>query len=405
MNRSEKFTYELCKKSFLSLWSFATPHLQSGKELCDILVVSDPYVIIFSVKEIQFADDRALESVALKRWRRKAVDKSVKQIYNAQRWITKGIPAYTDQKKPISIPDLKNLKVHRVAVALGSKGKVGIESRDFGKGFVHVYEEESMYLLLRELDTITDFADYLTAVESLLLKGDEKTIVLQGGHEDLLALYLFNNRSFPEEFNALLVGDDLWDGFEDRPEVKRRRQEDKISYLWDALLETLAGHEKEGTWEYALDGRQAELALRTMAKENRFNRRVLAQQVDEILRTTPVGMSRGRLIQSSSGKVYVILLSPKGDNRDERRAELANRCFVARDLVPTSKTVIGIATETYNPADPGFSFDVCYFHSEDWTPEEHMKAQEIREKFGWFPQDRQRHVHVDEYPATGASRD
>jgi len=374
--------------------------MQNGKELCDILVVSDPYVIIFSVKQIQFAGEKALELVALKRWRRKAVDESVKQIYHAQARITRGIPAYTDQEKRISIPNLESIRVHRIALALGSKGKAPIESRDFGKGFVHVYEEESITLLLQELNTVTDFVDYLMAVESLLLKGDAKSIVLQGGHEDLLALYLLKGRAFPPNFNALVVGDDLWDGFEERPEVKRRREEDKLSYLWDGLVEILARHESDGTWEYALEGRQAELALRTMAKESRFNRRLLAQQIDEILRTTPQGMSRGRLMQSSSGVVYVFLLSGKGYSREERRTELAGRCFVARDIVPTSRTVVGIATETYDPTAPGFSFDVCYLHSEDWTPEQHMKAQEAREKFGWFPQDRERHVRFDEYPAT-----
>src|SRR5438552_9800309 len=147
----------------------------------------------------------------------------MKKIYNAQGRITRGIPAYTDQEKQILIPNLESLRVHLIAMALGSKGKAPIESRDFGKGFVHVYEEESIYLLLRELDTITDFVGYLTAVESLLLKGDAKSIVLQGGHEDLLALYLLNDHAFPQNFNALIVGDDLWDGFEERPEVKRRR--------------------------------------------------------------------------------------------------------------------------------------------------------------------------------------
>ncbi len=395
MNRSEEFTYKLCKHSFLSLWSFATPHKKDGKELCDVLVVLDPYLIIFSVKEIQFSDE-ALEPTASRRWRRKAVDESVKQIYNAQRWIAKGITAFANRDKPISIPDLKNLRIHRVAVALGSKGKVDIESRDFGRGFVHVYDEASLYLVLRELDTITDFVDYLRAVESLLSR-DNRHIVLQGGHKDLMAMYLVNNRSFTEEFNLLIVGDDLWEGFEDRPEVKRRRKEDMTSYLWDSLIEKLSIHAREGTWEYASNPGEAELVLRTMAKENRFSRRFLSQQIDDILRTTPKGR-RVRLLQSPSGTVYVILVSEKGRDRDERRAELGSRCFVARDMVPTSKTVVGIATENYDPTDPGFSFDVCYTYFGDWTPEQHKEAQEIRLKYGWFPEDRQRHVQVDEYP-------
>jgi len=138
---------------------------------------------------------------------------------------------------------------------------------------------------------------------------------------------------------------------------------------YGCLLETLARHESEGTWEFTLDGKQAELALRTMARENRFNRRVLAGQMDEILRTTPQEKSRSRLVQSSSGIVYVFLLSGKGIVAKNEGLNLQVDVLLHGTWFPGSKTVVGIATETYNPADPGFSFDVCYFHSEDWTPE------------------------------------
>jgi len=54
MNRSEKFTYQLCKESFLSLWSYATPKLENGKELCDVLVAFGAQIMIVSVKDIHF---------------------------------------------------------------------------------------------------------------------------------------------------------------------------------------------------------------------------------------------------------------------------------------------------------------------------------------------------------------
>jgi hypothetical protein len=396
MNRSEKIVYRLCKQSFLSLWSHAIPKLQNGKEFCDVLLVFGNQIIIFSVKEIQFGN-RAEDTVASKRWRREAVEKSVKQIYNAERWVTRGMAVFSDQNKLITMPDPKNLRIQRVAVALGSKGMVSIESRDFGKGFVHVYDEQSTYLLLRELNTVTDFLGYLNAVESFL-STVSKGIIIHGGDEDLLAFYLLNNRSFPKKVNALIIGNDIWDGFNKRPEVKRRRKEDKISYLWDGLIETLAIHEKNGTWEYTLEGRQAELALRVMATENRYSRRILGQNIDDILRTTPKGANRGRLVQSPSGVVYVLLVTRKDRNRDERRAELWNRCLVARDIVHGSNVVVGIATENYDSNDPGFSFDVCYVNFEDWTAKQHKQAKEIREKFGWFPQDTRRQIQVDEYP-------
>src|SRR5260370_4270724 len=129
------------------------------------MVVFDQHINIFSVKNIGFKEEDP-KSLASRRWLRKAVDESVRQIDNAERWIRRGVVAYTcDKGKSIDIPDLKRLKIHRVAVALGSKRKVGIPSCDFGKGFVHVFDEESLFTLLRELDTVTDFVDYLDAVE------------------------------------------------------------------------------------------------------------------------------------------------------------------------------------------------------------------------------------------------
>ena len=37
LNPSERFVYSACKASFLSLWSYANPRGEPGKELCDIL--------------------------------------------------------------------------------------------------------------------------------------------------------------------------------------------------------------------------------------------------------------------------------------------------------------------------------------------------------------------------------
>ena len=53
MNRSEDLVYKLCRESFLSLWSYANPKGKNGKELCDVLIVSDPDIIIISVKDIE----------------------------------------------------------------------------------------------------------------------------------------------------------------------------------------------------------------------------------------------------------------------------------------------------------------------------------------------------------------
>jgi hypothetical protein len=48
----EEFVYFLSRQSFLSLWSDANPQGENGSELCDVLVVCEPDIIIFSVKEV-----------------------------------------------------------------------------------------------------------------------------------------------------------------------------------------------------------------------------------------------------------------------------------------------------------------------------------------------------------------
>ena len=50
LNSTEQFVYRTCRKSFLSLWSYANPRGKPGKELCDILIVCEPDLVIFSVK-------------------------------------------------------------------------------------------------------------------------------------------------------------------------------------------------------------------------------------------------------------------------------------------------------------------------------------------------------------------
>src|SRR5450759_4809528 len=80
VNSSEQFVYDICRKSFLSLWTYVNPQGKtSGKELCDALVVCDPHVVVISVKQVELKKSNNT-SVNLDRWERKAVAASIKQI-------------------------------------------------------------------------------------------------------------------------------------------------------------------------------------------------------------------------------------------------------------------------------------------------------------------------------------
>ena len=48
VNNTEKDLSDLCDFAFLKLWSFPNPYKEPGKELCDILVIFDNNIIIFS---------------------------------------------------------------------------------------------------------------------------------------------------------------------------------------------------------------------------------------------------------------------------------------------------------------------------------------------------------------------
>jgi hypothetical protein len=246
LNAAERFIFQLCRSSFLRLWSYANPQGKDpGKELCDVLVVCPPNVIIFSVKDVALKHGSRPE-VGWSRWRKKAVEDSAKQIYGAERHIRSVTHVIrSDGSSGLALPKPPELRVHRVAVAAGSRGEVPIPFGDFGKGFVHVFDEIGAQTLLSELDTVTDFISYLIAKENFC----RHVRPMIQREEDLLAIFLQGNRRFPDEgCDVLILADDLWDAFMKRPEVAAKQEADKVSYVWDGLIDALQETLLATTW-------------------------------------------------------------------------------------------------------------------------------------------------------------
>jgi hypothetical protein len=383
-------------ESFLSLWSHANPRGKPGKELCDILVVCGPDVIIFSVKAIDVSSAKD-PVVALLRWRKKAIEQSASQIYGAERWLQTATHVIrADGCAGLALPPVGHRRIHRVAVALGSKGQSPVEFGDFGKGFVHVFDELSFSILLRELDTIADFVGFLRAKEDLV---GRSSLDFQGSEEDLLAYYLHSGRNFPETHSGIIVGDGLWRKFQEKNEVKAKKKADKESYFWDGLIEVFAKDVLGGNLEFSSSPENFERALRVMAREDRFSRRIMGRAFREFLDQSSSGKVRARMLKSSSGVVYVFLALPRDSDRQLRMMDLANRCFVARGLQPESKTVIGIATEQYEPGKE-FSLDLSYLYVEDWTQDNQKAMEDMRRDLGYFANPEKTEGFEDEYPGT-----
>jgi len=397
MNKAELFVQELSKNIFLSMWGCPNPQgKEKGKELCDFLVVCDPNVIIFSVKEIEF-NDSGNPQLSANRWRKKAIDDSVKQLYGAERFIKGSTRVITGNGKDwLLLPELSARKIFRIAVALGSKGQAPISSMNFGKGFVHVFDEISFMVIMQELDTINDFVDYLKAKEELF---ERKTaLTLLGAEEDLIAIYLHKGRSFPvSTVDVVVIDRGMWQDFLKKPEYLRKKEEDKISYAWDQLIETFCKDFYNGNLEVGGSLDEIEETFRVMARENRFNRRLLAKNYMDLLVNGKAQSIRARKLQSPSKVVYIFSIYPKGEDRQYRRADLGNRCFVARGITPGCDTVIGIATEAYE-GKPGFSLDAFYFYRPIWTEEDQSYIEKMQKEFNYFVAPKITMVSETEYP-------
>jgi len=396
-NESEKLVYNICKRSFLCLWSYPNPLGKDGKELCDTLVVCEHDIVIFSVKDIAFTDSGDL-SIDWNRWRKRAIDASVRQIYGAERWLESSSQVIRNDGSPgIRLPSREARTVHRVAIALGDQGKATISFGDFGKGFVHVLDRISLDVVMGELDTIEDFVAYLSAKEALYSSG--KTTLFQGGEEDLLALYLHNGRQFPENFDHYIIDDNLWVEFTNSEYYKARKEADSVSYVWDRLVDSLSNDVLHGNLEFGPDLNESEITVRTMARENRFGRRLLGKSFSEFYELARENKVRSRMALGNSDVTYVFLATPQGVDRNYRKAELFGRCLVARGFHQDRSKVIGLATERYEEGK-GYSFDLIHMHIPRWSDELQGRMEYVQKEFGYFANPRLMQVHEDEYPGT-----
>lgn len=394
-NESEQFVYDICKKSFLSLWSYTNPLGKNSNELCDTLIVCDPDVLIISVKDIRITDSGDI-STDWNRWRKRAIDASAKQIYGAERWLEGATHVIrNDGNVGIKLPEKGVRRIHRIAVALGDQGKAPIKFGDFGKGFIHVFDKTSLNIIMGELDTIEDFIEYLTAKERLCVSG--KKTLFRGGEEDLLALYLHKGRRFQDEFDMLIVDDNLWEKFKESGKYKAKKDADDVSYAWDRLTEVLSKDILHGNLEFGPELNESEIAVRTMVRENRFGRRLLGQSFVEFYELAWQKKVRSRMALGNSNTTYVFLAMRHGEDRKYRTAELGGRCLVARGLNKDRKTVVGLATERYEEGK-GFSFDLVYLNIPMWTDELQNQMEYAQREFGYFAKPQYMKIHEDEYP-------
>lgn len=385
MTPSEKFVSELCKSSFLPFWSFPNPKNKGDKELCDILVICDPDIIIISVKDINIKRSGSLET-DFKRWYDRAIKSSVNQIHGAERVIQfKDYVILQDNATAIKLPLKEHRNIYRIAVTFGGNSKYPIIQGDLNdKGFVHVFDEITFNIVLKELDTISDFVNYLRLKEQFLSSHIELSNVLD---ENLLAFYLQNERSFlVDEPGAdfIHIDSNLWEDYSNSSEYKNDKEELGISYFWDKIITQLYEDFTDGKLINKNSQEDMEIALRIMNKESRFDRMKLSKIFLELLlpQTKNIVKARFSKLDTVGSPIYVFM-GMSSAFREERKEELAHRCLAARSLYEEKLKVIGIATDKMTE-EKGFSIDLFYLDIPELPTELKETAKIIREELGYF---------------------
>lgn len=459
VTKSERYLSRICKETFLSLWSY--PNLfrdqgkqtakSDGKELSDLFVVFGNHIIIFSDKHCKYPNS-GNEAIDWCRWYRRAVLESVKQLSGAKRWLTQYpnrifLDRGCTKPLPIALPDPKNAQIHLVAVANGAtdacrkyfqggRGSlvialghpVPVSTKDgtstakpffVGQpdpdlGLVHIIDEVALDIVLRELDTVQDFLDYLILKESLVSRG--RTVVA-AGEEELLAWYIehryLGNDNIIDKFksyNFIAIDVGFWDELVASPQYAAKKDRDRVSYAIDGLIEDFTRYLKSGTLRSAGKHEEVEKILRILASRTRFERRVLAQCLIDVLQdANGRGVAITRSITPFDRKDigYILLAMPKFVDEDEaeyreRREFYAGFYAQVYGLNnPLCKTVISIGTEP--GLDGPRSTDLVCFDNTDWPDGKKEEIRKLQDEFGVYKNHKssQKHFRPLEFPKVG----
>lgn len=444
---SERYLAQLADKSFLNLWSYPSPFRNQksaakgdGKELCDLLVVCGRHIIIFSEKTIDWPSGDL--QTAWRRWARRALQSSAKQAKGAERWISK-FPEriFLDRECgapfPIDFPAEEERIFHRVLVARGASeaccnhfgegsGSLVIKpsisggehwfplekgNQPFSIGdldpegsFVHVFDEVGLDVVLKELDTVRDFTDYLQKRQEFVRTGK---LFEAHGEENLLAYYAIRiNESGDHDFVCeddsapIAIDRNHYKNLIEDPRYILKKREDEISYLWDMLIEEFTKHMLDGT-SITLDGydfdlRKNELGVRYMALQHRFSRRAHGEAIRGALEKgkTVDRFCRAMLARSDSKENETAFFiqtfkyldwMEKGVGYEKYRQKRTDYALVyAKGLLERYaylERVIGISRE---PPDQGrgISEDLVYAAQAEWTEDERVAIRNDCKTYG-----------------------
>ena len=443
---TERLLAEFCERSFLRLWSYPNPYKDDGCELCDLLAVfGDTLFIFFDREKMLPAIHDKNPKVLWDRWKREVIDRQVRSAHGAERYIRSGREIFLDAKRENLLPipfDKDSAVIHKIIVAHGAKEACELESEQNVYGSlaityadveseptepfhvtidrhrpVHVLDSHNMPIVLRELDTVSDFKAYLDEKVRAAATFD---LLSYCGEEDLLSHYLLNYDAMTKRYvigpkgkdyakiNGVMIGEGEWYDFVQSDLYKNTKKEDRISYFWDELIQKTCQHSLDGTLSGNSDIARGESAIYEMVKEPRFVRRGLSRMMlDAVDRFPDTGTFTRQVTLLSSfepNAVYVFLqlhvpeeFRTAADFREKRRAILEIACGAAKNKFPNLVKVIGIGVEAPKFSGGTVAEDFILMPCEDWPDERKIYYEDLNREWNFFSTSEPRQFRITQF--------
>ncbi|MBI5122814.1 hypothetical protein HZA75_03060 [Candidatus Roizmanbacteria bacterium] len=381
---AETFVHNLAEKTFLVDWCYPNPKLSSGNELCDLLVIFDSVAIIWQIKDLKLDKNG--------KYKKSDVDKNLRQLSGAKRQLfgLKTSIELSNKRRKETFDPGQIKEIFLISVLMGDgEDYYSVLKKDKDQN-IHVFTRDFTQTVLNELDTVSDFCDYLRAKEEFF-NGEKRSIIVTGGEENLLAVYIREGHSFDKfkSANNIFIDGGAWEALLKEPRFIKKKEEDRISYGWDGIINWT----HEGSEKY-------ELVARELARSNRFERRSLSKALMDariLAHEEKSGANLFRRITITNGVTYCFLLMDDPEPRERRRVMLSMICYFARGKVLQNKKVIGIATEKI--FRPTCSYDLVLIDMPEWTKENQEMATKIQEDTGMFLNAVVTETSDDEFPA------
>lgn len=384
--RAEQMLTELATRTFLTDWCYPNPQLEPGKEFCDLLIAFDDIAIIWAVKDLKLGKDGQPKP--------QDVAKNLRQLCGAKRQLlqVRRPLSLINPRRGTDVLDPASVRrIYLVSALLGDHGDfMSLMEKDPTDNHpIHSFTREFTEIALSELDTITDFLDYLEKKERWLSSSNQ--VIVTGGEEEVLGSFLMNGRSFDrfKDVDNVFLEGGIWENYRGRPEVAAKKRADEVSQVWDNMIDR--AHESEVP-EY-------EIIAREIARPNRFERRVLSEGFLEGLRraaAAPQDISR-RFLPTDGVTYCFIYMGDASPEREFRKAYLAAACYIARGRFGKPR-VIGIATE--KTIGQGRSYDYCLLEMPEWTAETQAESERLQKETGILTNVEGTRFQADEYPVS-----